>query len=251
VFSIEELTKNFNGMADFQYSVHVDPDLRFIYFNNPKCACTTTKASLNLSYSQYKGLPLHWSDSGSIHIRRVNFLLTPSQVGAKKFSAMLSDKDVFKFCFMRDPVTRLASGYASKMRWSTAQHRRFVEYAGRPADWRPTFDEFVMDIKRVPALRDRDEHWRLQAKQLCLGKIPFDFVGDFATIGESLHGLLTKFFGSSATVFDARHHFKRHASNSGRFVGTAPPQVLEAIADLYAEDYDWYKTASPWLGTNR
>lgn len=246
--SLKELAENFNNYGDFDYSLHIDPDLRFIYFNNPKCACTTLKSSLNLSYANHVGRPLSWADSNAIHVRSNNLLLSPSQVGIKKFLALVEDPDVFKFCFLRDPVSRLASAFASKIGWASYQYRVLAEAAGRPAGWKPTFAEFVMEMKRIPSLRDCDEHWRLQARQLCLGTVKYDFIGDFADIGDSLPKLLTKLFGSSAAVFDARSHFKDVTSQSAKHVGAAGPETLAAIAELYAADFVWYDTASPWVG---
>jgi hypothetical protein len=248
VVSIDELSACFNGFADLNYSVHIDPDLRFVYFNNPKSACTTTKASLNLSYSQYKGVPLNWADSNTIHRRAANLMLSPTDVGTEKFLELIEDPAVFKFCFVREPVSRVASAYASKFGWASRQRELFAELAGRPADWHPNFAEFVMEIMRDPVLRDCDEHWRLQTRQLCLGKIPYDFIGDFAAIGDTLPKLLEKFFGPSKALFDARRHFRGNASNSGAVVKAASPEVLAAIAELYAEDFDWYRKATQWGG---
>ncbi|HTJ65848.1 MAG TPA: sulfotransferase family 2 domain-containing protein [Alphaproteobacteria bacterium] len=246
--SIDELSACFNGFADLNYSVHIDPDLRFVYFNNPKSACTTTKASLNLSYSQYKGVALNWADSNAIHLRAVNLMLAPTDVGTEKFLEMIEDPGVFKFCFLREPVSRVASAYASKFSWASRQQQLFAELAGQPTDWRPSFAEFVMEMTRDPALRDCDEHWRLQTRQLCLGKVPYDFIGDFAAIGDTLPGLLERFFGSSKTVFDARRHFRGNSSNSSAVVKAASSEVLAAIAELYAEDFDWYQKAAPGRG---
>jgi hypothetical protein len=246
VVSIDELSACFNGFADLNYSVHIDPDLRFVYFNNPKSACTTTKASLNLSYSQFKGVPLNWADSNAIHLRAVNLMRSPTDIGTAKFLELIDDPRVFKFCFVREPVSRVASAYASKFGWASHQQQLFAKLAGKPADWRPSFAEFVMEMKRDPALRDCDEHWRLQTRQVCLGKIPYDFIGDFAHIGETLPKLLDRFFGPSKTVFDARRHFRGNSSNSGVVAKAASPDVLAAIADLYAADFEWYGKATSW-----
>jgi hypothetical protein len=245
--TLENLVGNFNHRGDFEYSVHIAPDLHFIYFNNPKCACTTLKSSLNLSYANFIGQTLSWPDSNAIHVRSNNLLLSPGQVGIKKFLALLDDPGVFKFCFLRDPVSRLASAFASKIGWASYQYRVFAEAAGRPADWRPTFDEFVMEMKNRPSLRDCDEHWRLQARQLCRGMVDYDFVGDFENIGDTLPKLLARLFGSSGEVFDARSHFRDVTSQSAKFVANASADTLDAIGELYAADFDWYKTVLPWI----
>jgi hypothetical protein len=237
VFGLED---NFNNIDELNYSVHVDPDGRFIYFNNPKCACSTVKASINISYAKWKEKAFRYASIAEIHDRRLNFLLSPREVGAARFRSMLDDSGTLKFCFMRDPIERLASAYESKLLWPSPSLRNLAKAVGKPDGWRPSFAEFVSEIGKSVAVRDCDEHWRLQARQLCFGLVDYRFIGDFIGIERSLGALLTNFFGNAATVFDVRKHFSGNNTHSARQIANALPETLHTASESYAADRDKY-----------
>jgi len=69
---MEKLIRNFNNETEFNYSIHLSEEFRFIYFNNPKCACTTVKATLNQSCAKALGKSLHYDGMQDIHDRQKN-----------------------------------------------------------------------------------------------------------------------------------------------------------------------------------
>lgn len=113
--------------------VHVSPEHGFIYFSNPKVACSSTKASLNLAVAERAGQDLVLSSMEDIHSRTHNPLLTPRDVGWKRFGTMMRDPDVFRFSFVRDPLKRFVSAYLSKLdenKRGSGQTRRPVRAHG-------------------------------------------------------------------------------------------------------------------------
>jgi len=116
---MEKLIRNFNNEAEFNYSIHISEEFRFIYFNNPKCACTTVKATLNQSCAKALGKSLHYSGMQDIHNRQMNVLLNPAQIGYQSFKDKLFDRRYFKFCFIREPVRRVASAFQDKLTWDS------------------------------------------------------------------------------------------------------------------------------------
>jgi Sulfotransferase family len=104
---MKEFCANFNNVAEFNYSVHISDEFRFIYFNNPKCACTTIKASLNLACAAALGRHLEYREIRDIHNRNYNLLRTPAELGYSQFREILADTSYFKFCFIREPIQRI------------------------------------------------------------------------------------------------------------------------------------------------
>lgn len=75
---MEELIRNFNDEREFNYSIHISDEFKFIYFNNPKCACTTIKATLNLSAATAAAKTIKYNGMQDIHDRNKNLLRNQS-----------------------------------------------------------------------------------------------------------------------------------------------------------------------------
>lgn len=184
---------NFNNVGEFNYSIHISPEFRFIYFNNPKCACTTVKASLNLACATALGRHLEYKNIGDIHNRNQNILLTPAQVGYATFREILEDPSYFKFCFIREPIQRIASAFASKLTWGSKSLSTLNRSLHRSDCALVTFDEFISLLLSDARIRDVDEHWRLQRKQVCFDLVRFDKIGLFENIEIDLKMILREF----------------------------------------------------------
>ncbi len=243
VLDIRVLQQYFNSFSELNYSIHIDPDLRFIYFNNPKAACTTIKASLNLSYAHYSGQHLSYDSIGDIHNRSKNLLLTPDEVGTNTLLQLLADDRVFKFCFVREPLARLCSAYESKVRWASPPLQNLAQVTGHDTDWRPTFEEFAAELAGSATARDCDEHWRLQARQICLDHVRYNFIGDFDRVEEDLTQVLTKLFGNSARLYDVRQYFEGNTSGSAPRLAAVQPAVRDAVLAAYAADVTLHRRA--------
>lgn len=241
---INELSSNFNNTHEMNYSIHIDPELRFIYFNNPKCACTTIKASLNLSYSRHSGKELSFGSIADIHERSHNYMLSPSQVTIPKFLEILEDPKVLKFCFVREPLARLASCYESMLRWPSPLRRKLAERTGHDAEWSPSFEEFIFAVAGSDALRDCDEHWRLQARQLCIDQVRYHFIGKFDEIERGLLDVLKQLFGDAAIIYDVRRHFRENTSASAKRLVNVDSAISSAVAEAYSADVKLYQQST-------
>ena len=239
---MDEFFRNFNNVQEFNYSVHISHEFRFVYFNNPKCACTTIKASLNLACAAALGRKLEYMSIGDIHDRRRNLLLTPADIGYEKFLEVLADELFFKFCFIREPVARMVSAFASKLSWEsellTALNRRLA----RPDQSPLALPEFVEALASRDDLRDMDEHWRLQRKQVCFDSARFDKIGLFEDLTSDLEAILVRLFGRGAQkwIFDVRRNFSGNVSNSRSLMTTLTRAMKAIITQIYEDDVNLY-----------
>ena len=238
---IHEFIQNFNGERQFNYSIHVSDDFGFIYFNNPKCGCSTTKATLNLACAAVAGRELVYTSKADIHQRSKNILRRPADVGYDRFVEMLDDKAILKFAFMRDPVDRLASAFENKLTWNSVHKRALNLALGRPAEQPVAFADFVSMIADNHTLRDIDEHWRLQKKQICYDLVPGQKLFTFENLEVELENLLHQLFKrDDLPVFDIRKHFVGNVSASRRRLAEIKPSESQMILSTYAQDVHLY-----------
>jgi len=237
---MNEFYQNFNSVSEFNYSVHISEEFHFVYFNNPKCACTTIKASLNLACAAALGLHLKYQGIGDIHNRHYNLLKTPGALGYARFRELLADPSYFKFCFIREPVHRIVSAFASKLTWRSDSLAALNRRLGRPDSAALPFCEFIEVLASDDSIRDMDEHWRLQAKQVCFDLVQFDKIGLFEEFDSHLKAVLQRLFGEGQQIFDARQHFQGNISNSNSLIQTLTEHNRAEITEIYKDDLALY-----------
>jgi len=241
---MEKLIRNFNDETEFNYSIHISEEFRFIYFNNPKCACTTVKATLNQSCAKVLSKSLHYDGMQDIHNRQKNVLLSPAQIGYKNFEDKLSDCNYFKFCFIREPIRRVASAFQDKLTWNSQFRVALNRSLVRPEQAEISFEQFASGVASDTKIRDMDEHWRLQCKQVCFDFVKFDKVGLFENLEADLVAILRQIFSAEADseIFDARTHFRENVSKGDRVRSSMPADVRALIEYVYRDDVELHAT---------
>jgi hypothetical protein len=193
------------GLRGFHYTIHIAEDPAFVFFSNPICACSTLKATLNMSVARRQGRDdFRIASAEAIHDRRANLLKTPQDIGHDRFEAMLDDPGVTKFAFVRRAESRFLSAFRKKLSHETAFTRRVRAYLGVdaqvPLAGFLTPDRFAAGVAADPGLRDLDEHWRLQRSQIFFDDVPdlqIGFVEDFAADAARILGAI---FGPDGVV---------------------------------------------------
>lgn len=231
----------FNGRRRFFSSVHISREHKFILFNNPKVACSTTKASLNRAVASRAGKVIEYSSMADIHSRDFNILETPQDVGNGRFAKMLKNRKVTKFAFVRDPVSRFCSAYLSKFgpakQAVTGQKQSLCDYLGRDANAELSLTEFAEICAADHDARDLDPHWRLQRKQIAFDLVDFTFIGNQARWQEDFDKITAHIFEDGpAEVFDSRHAFQRFTSAKTEAEALSA-ETRQLIESTYAEDY--------------
>src|SRR5689334_14598047 len=160
---------------DFIYFCNISQKYRYFYLATPKVACTT--AILTLQKAELEDINVS-ADPPDVHDREHSPLLKPMQVG--RLSALLESPEYFKFCFVRNPFTRLLSCYLDKIAGEHPvtffQKSLILRQLGRQLDDMlqfVSFEEFV-DAVAAQRLEEMESHWSVQWHHLCEGRIPFD-----------------------------------------------------------------------------
>lgn len=177
---LREMMAQVGGEVAFNRGIFVSEDLKFAYFNNPIAACSSIKASLHVSLSAMLGIPYDLADGSRVHRRdphSLRLLRTPNQMGYERFLTFIQSPETRKFSFVRSPHQRLLSAFEKKLTYEspfTGKVRRHLSISDQtPLHEFLTFERFLEFISSDEKLRDLDEHWRLQRKN-----VYYDLIND-------------------------------------------------------------------------
>jgi hypothetical protein len=218
------------------YSIHISLKDKYIYVETPKAACSTMKLSL-ISLELGYDFPLEEQTSGYIHLRDWSPLLTPKQVVS--FTRLLA-LPFLKFCFVRNPFTRVLSAYLDKIRRKTLQKKKWLSLFGNREPSAPiTFSEFLMSVGRQP-VGLMDSHWRPQYFQTFQQHISYDLVGRFETFSKDFL-TLTKLLGHDRPLHMRRdaNHKTDAASLLHDFYSEETEQLVQSIYEVDFEHFGY------------
>lgn len=163
-------------IADFDYTIYISPRYNYAYAFTPKAGCTTVKKLLtDAEFAE----PQAYTDVEYLHYREFLPFLKPSQVGDPK--VFFQRKDIFKFCFVRHPYSRLLSGYLDKVVGRKPQRDSILATLGKDQTYEPTFAEFIKAVCAQP-VHKQDQHWRVQYYLTYQMGIDYDFIGRFENL---------------------------------------------------------------------
>ena len=215
-------------VQEFCKTCHISLRFRYMYAAVPKAGSSSIKGALHKAELDDEQYHPH----GRVHVRRISPLLNPMMV--PQFSLRM-DK-LYKFCFVRDPATRLIAAYLNKIVGNGPQKRQILEILGKedqPATI-PSFSEFI-DAVGASASQDLNRHWCIQYTKVCADKIAYDKIGRFERLSEDLQQILTMLqigrkysslrFGP---VTQAEHRAQEFLT----------PSIRRKIEEIYHLDYE-------------
>ncbi len=225
-------------LQEFMYGVNISLAHKYMYVETPKVGCTTIKSLLIRAELDRD---FEFSDDEHVHRRFLSPLLNPRQVG--EFSSFLQG-NVFKFCFVRDPYSRLLSNYLDKIANPNAwRDRMALKISAQLGIAFPdiTFAQFVDAVVRQP-VEEMDTHWRTQYFQTFQETIKYDFVGRFETFKEDLRQVCSK------VGIDFDKWYRReavHATNAKDQLGEFyTSQIRELVYSKFRIDFDHFGYAA-------
>lgn len=176
------------SVRDFLNNTNISLRNKYIYFATGKVANSTIKYILQTL--ELDGTPFQVKN---IHDRLRSPLLSPFQLPEKQFRALLKDKSVTKFGFVRNPYTRLLSAYLDRVCRPTVSRRRLLREIGQDKGYEVSFVEFLEYICQQSD-KLNDPHWRPQSSELLLGIVPQSYVGHFENFQADAQEVLCQIF---------------------------------------------------------
>ena len=227
------------GWRSVNLHTHISLVNRYAYVEVPKAGCGTMKATLGGLEAARMGPSLVQRFQESPHNRlAATPFVRPFQLPPALLEDVLASPDYRRFTVVREPASRLLSGYLEKIGQGLKQSQPIVdalrESTGReiaPAD--VTLDQ-LLDVISAQDSRHQDPHWRRQADHLGLGIVGYDAVihledldSSWGRVAEltSTPGLQEQFFCRNST--GARSLMQDYFT----------PALLARVIETYARDY--------------
>lgn len=232
-------TRKLEGYIPFRlsYGTFVSLKYRYIYMETPKNACSTTKMIL----WQLAGLPMDGLVPSKVHPRE-RYDGRPSVFDFDYASAcqILYSGEFFRFCFLRDPLERLVSGYKNKISDTMQPYHKEMRSVLRDRynlanDKDISFDMFVEYVCSQNE-RERDPHWASQYELNLMKFIDYDFVGTVENYAADMGHVLSR--------LDAGEKYqelvnKKH-NKSVKMEIIISDKSKELIQEHYSKDYELY-----------
>ena len=198
------------------HSSYLSSTYKYLYIDTPKAACTTLKHLVagveNLSDADFaESLALDLKLAMLIHDRSCFRLPTLCNVPPETAGEALSSEKYFRFCFVRNPYSRLFSAWQSKI--LIREPYFLVNFKNMPAEFsraelwdaiRQSFGRFVLYIKESEFPHFSDPHWRPQHELIFLDKIKYTLIGRTESFVQDIQPLLA--------------HLKSHGAQADRLV---------------------------------
>lgn len=221
---------------EFEYDIHISLRYKYIYVETPKVGCSTIKDTLQRIELDYPELIR--DDFEDIHRRGFSPLLCPSQTC--DFDRLLQNPEYFSFCFVRNPYTRLLSGYLDKIVKSKSHKKNILVALDKdPEDLSKeiTFQEFV-DVVCDLSVSQMDPHWRMQYYQTFQDSINYDFIGRM----ENFENDCVKVFSRIKNNYSDYYRPEiRHATNSEDFLKKYyTTSIQKKVFDKFEIDFEHF-----------
>ena len=220
----------------------------YVYIEVPKAGCGTMKSTLGGMEAARMGPAMVTRVQDAPHDRMAATpFVKPFQLSPAQLEDALAGPNFQRFTVVREPASRLLSGYLEKIRQGLKQSEPIVEALQRKNKGLVAQDITLaqfLDVVCGQKSADQDPHWRRQVDQVGFGAIPFDAVihledldRSWGRIGEltSTPGLKENFFCKFSTGA---------GSKIADYYDTA---MLAQVAKAYAPDYEAFGYSVPAL----
>ncbi|MBK9738797.1 MAG: sulfotransferase family 2 domain-containing protein [Actinobacteria bacterium] len=227
------------GWRSVNLHTHISLVNRYVYVEVPKAGCGTMKATLGGMEAARMGPAMVARVQENPHDRmKATPFVKPFQLPPAMLEDVFTSADFRRFAVVRDPASRLLSGYIEKIGQGLKQSAPIVaaikDSTGvdiAPADI--TLDQFL-DVVTAQPSRDQDPHWRRQADHLGIGIIEYDDVVHLESLDASWPRI-----GELTRTPDLQEQFFCRNSTGARtkIADYYTPRLLERVAETYARDY--------------
>lgn len=226
-------------IQELNYAVNISLKNKYIYVETPKVACSTIK--LTLQRTELEDENFIRRNFEDIHNRSYSPLLSLQQI--PDFDQLLQNDNYYRFCFVRNPYTRLLSSYLDKIKSIGSNQRTKLisksKVVNEVSEKDITFEEFVSLIeKQKPFVMDN--HWRQQYYCTYQDSISYDFIGRFESYNEDFDIILDKLGASKYYKRESRHQ----TGSSDLLKNYYTEDLLERVYDLYKIDFDKFGYSS-------
>jgi hypothetical protein len=227
------------GWRSVNMHTHISLVNRYVYVEVPKAGCGTMKATLGGMEGARMGPGLAERVRDAPHNRlAATPFVKPFQLGPELLEEVLTSDGYRRFTVVREPASRVLSGYIEKIGQGLKQSEPIValikERTGRDVAPQDISLAEFLDVIADLTSREQDPHWRRQADHVGLGHVPYDAVIHLEDLDNSwdLVGELTRTPGLREQFF-----CKNSTGARTRMQEYYTPGLLAKVAAIYTRDY--------------
>jgi hypothetical protein len=232
--ALEQDWRNLKEIYDFpidqvEYLINYSPRFSYVFVETPKAGCSTIKRKLqSMEVDGDRSLLPE-----SVHDKAGSPLKSPAETGLPDH-VLLRDGDFFRFCFVRNPYSRVLSAYLDKIVENEWERVRLAPTLNLSGDTIVDFETFLRAVAEQPD-GQRDIHWRSQVGILRPDHIRYDYVGRFEILGPSLRRAVSRITGDRAGEIEPMAFHATSASRRAQqYIGETEAELIRAI---YAADF--------------
>jgi hypothetical protein len=215
------------------YSVYISEKYKYIYIETPKVCCSTIKRTL----VSYEISPRVINDGESVHTAATKEL--GSIKNYETLGELLRSDEYFKFCFIRNPYSRLLSCYLNKF---TSENSHFDDWAKSielDSNLPISFEDFVTALTKGSNLQVNG-HWAPQTELLGfdVNGFKFDFIGrmdDFTADFELVKNKIFNLKRNTSFEKDNRSSVTSAGKKIEKYLNDESRQIIQK---LYKDDFD-------------
>jgi len=227
------------GWRSVNMHTHISMVHGYAYVEVPKAGCGTMKATLGgLEAARMNpGMVQRVQEAPHNRLNATPFV-KPFQLPPDLLEEVLAGPAYRRFTVVRDPASRVLSGYIEKIGQGLKQSQPIVEAleerTGQPVRAEDVSLEQFLDVVGAQDSRDQDPHWRRQADHLGVGLVSYDAVIHLEDLDASWGRI-----GELTGIPDLQEeYFCRNSTGArSRMDEYYTPDLLARVAEIYARDY--------------
>jgi hypothetical protein len=237
------------GWRSVNLHTHISLVNRYVYVEVPKAGCGTMKATLGgmEAARQSPAAVLRVQENPHDRSKATPFV-KPFQLPPDLLEEALRGRKWTRFTVVREPASRLLSGYLEKIRQGLQQSDPILdalrERGGAPELAQDiSFADFI-EVVSAQDSRDQDPHWRRQVDQIGYGIIDYDAVIHL----EELDASWDRVASLTGVAGLQEQFYCRNSTQAGsRINDYFTPAILANVTRAYAGDYSAFDYQPPSL----
>lgn len=221
----------------FNYSINISLQHKYVFVETPKVCCSTIK--LNLQRLETELWDFIWPENEDVHDRNFSPLIRPTQV--LDFERLLDSKYLFKFCFVRNPYSRLLSCYLDKIAGNRPPKQAILNILDKGdsgIDAHVSFSEFVEAISSQTIV-EMNPHWRPQYYQTFQDLIEYDFIGRYENFTRDFEHVLARI--SPDNMLNPGVEARHGTDADDKIARYYTIELLQKVNELFAIDFNAFE----------
>jgi len=217
------------GSNALNVAINIDLKAKYVYVENPKVASSTVKR--HLINQQLLTLPGAKSNPHP-EIQQSPFV-KPYQLGTDQLANILFGPEFYKFCFVRDPFSRVLSAYLDKIGGKTPESKLFFNWVAKDRTRTVDFKNFITFIaQQHPSARDK--HWSSQKRNVLFDFIKYDMIGRLENFQQAIQVIQQN---SQIDFSYLKTHSPHKTDASAKKLKYYDEYSIAAVNEIYSEDF--------------